>query len=52
MPQNFKSDTPPWPEFAGSMLDQVTAVRDSLIDYPRLSAVPINRAYKPAEGGK
>jgi mono/diheme cytochrome c family protein len=52
MPQNFKSDAPPWPEFAGSMLDQVTAVRDALIDYPRLSTVPINRAFRPAEGGK
>jgi mono/diheme cytochrome c family protein len=52
MPQNFKSDAPPWPEFAGSMLDQATAVRDALVDYPRVSAIPINRAYKPATGGK
>jgi len=51
MPQNFKSNDQPWPEFQGTMLDQVTAVRDVLIDYPRVSAIPANRAYHPPTGG-
>jgi hypothetical protein len=50
MPGNFKSNDPPWPEFAGSMLDQVTAVRDVLIDYPKVSAIPENRAFRPPTG--
>jgi mono/diheme cytochrome c family protein len=51
MPQNFKSDGTPWPQFTGTMLDQVIAVRDVLIDYPRVSTIPANRAYRPPSGG-
>jgi hypothetical protein len=50
MPGNFKSNDTPWPEFSGTMLDQVTAVRDVLIDYPKAAAIPVNRAYRPPTG--
>jgi cytochrome c2 len=50
MPTNFKSNDPPWPEFAGSMLEQATAVRDVLINYPRVADLPVNRLYRSASG--
>src|SRR5262249_8962338 len=52
MPQNFKSNDPPWPEFAGSLLEQATAVRDVLINYPKVADLPANRYYRPTLGGK
>jgi cytochrome c2 len=51
MPQNFPKNNAPWPEFDGTMLEQATAVRDVLIDYPKVSEIPINRIYRPS-GGK
>jgi hypothetical protein len=51
MPSNFKSNDTSWPEFDGGMLDQVTAVRDVLIDYPKVSNIPTNRISRPS-GGK
>jgi mono/diheme cytochrome c family protein len=50
MPPNFKSNDPPWPEFAGSMLEQATAVRDVLINYPRVAGMPVNRYYRSTSG--
>jgi mono/diheme cytochrome c family protein len=50
MPPNFKSSDPPWPEFAGSMVDQATAVRDVLIDYPKMANLPVNRYYRSTSG--
>jgi mono/diheme cytochrome c family protein len=54
MPGNFNNSgqQPVWPDFAGTMFDQVVAVRDALVDYPRVSAIPMNRVYRPATGGK
>jgi mono/diheme cytochrome c family protein len=51
MPSNFPSDGPAWPEFAGPLLEQVTAVRDVLIDYPKVADMPVNRTYRPSLGG-
>jgi mono/diheme cytochrome c family protein len=51
MPQNFKSNDTAWPEFDGTMLEQATAVRDVLVDYPKVSNMPVNRIYRPS-GGK
>jgi mono/diheme cytochrome c family protein len=50
MPPNFKSNDPPWPEFAGSMLEQATAVRDFLINYPKVAGMPVNRYYRSTSG--
>jgi cytochrome c2 len=50
MPPNFKSTDPPWPEFAGSMLEQATAVRDVLINYPKVAAMTVNRYYRSTSG--
>jgi hypothetical protein len=50
MPTNFKSNDPPWPEFDGTMLEQATAVRDLLINYPRVAEMPVNRYYRSTSG--
>jgi mono/diheme cytochrome c family protein len=50
MPPNFKSNEPPWPEFAGTMLQQATAVRDVLINYPRIADMMVNRYYRSTSG--
>jgi hypothetical protein len=50
MPPNFKSSDPPWPEFAGTMLQQATAVRDVLINYPKVADMPVNRYYRSTSG--
>jgi mono/diheme cytochrome c family protein len=34
--------------FQGSSLEQIRAVRDALIDLPRLADLPVNRSYVPA----
>ncbi len=55
MPQNFPNDKLQWQEsFHGSTLDQVKAVRDALMDLPRLAEMPANRLPQPvpAGGGK
>lgn len=46
-----------WPEFLGTPMDQATAVRDLLMNYPKLSELPVNRGHKPPQppgtgGGK
>jgi hypothetical protein len=51
MPQNFPSNAKPGTDFAGTPLDQITAVRDALIDYPKISSMPANRMYRPQAGG-
>jgi hypothetical protein len=47
MPTNFPANAPgqyqQW--FAGSPLEQVTAVRDALMAYPRAAAMPVNRYW-------
>jgi mono/diheme cytochrome c family protein len=50
MPTNFKKTDPPWPEFAGSMFEQATAVRDVLINYPKIADLPVNRLYRSSAG--
>jgi hypothetical protein len=50
MPTNFKSNDPPWPDFAGSMREQATAVRDVLINYPKIAELPVNRLYRSVSG--
>jgi mono/diheme cytochrome c family protein len=50
MPTNFAKDVPPYPDFAGTMLEQATAVRDVLIDYPKVAELPVNRNYRSAPG--
>ena len=50
MPANFKSNDPPWPEFAGSMLQQATAIRDVLVNYPKVADLPVNRYYRSTSG--
>jgi mono/diheme cytochrome c family protein len=55
MPQNFPSkqigNMTQAMDFAGTPLEQVTAVRDVLIDYPKVSSMPANRMYRPQAGG-
>jgi mono/diheme cytochrome c family protein len=55
MPQNFPNDKLDYQDrFAGPTFDQVTAVRDILMDLPRISEMPGNRSRAPiaAGGGK
>jgi hypothetical protein len=53
MPQNFPNDKIQWQEsFHGSSADQVKAVRDALMDLPRLADMPANRSPRvPPMGG-
>jgi nitrate reductase cytochrome c-type subunit len=55
MPQNFPNDKLDYQDrFVGSTFDQVTAVRDIMMDLPRVSDMPGNRSRAPiaAGGGK
>ncbi len=52
MPQNFPNDKIQLQEsFHGSSLDQVKAIRDALMDLPRLADLPANRSPRPARAG-
>jgi mono/diheme cytochrome c family protein len=51
MPQNFPSNAKPGSDFAGTPLEQITAIRDVLIDYPMVSNMAANRLYRPQSGG-
>ncbi len=55
MPQNFANDSLKWQDkFIGTPLEQVIAVRDILMDLPRVAEEPGNRSRAPiaAGGGK
>jgi mono/diheme cytochrome c family protein len=54
MPQNFPANKPTEFQqyFVGTPLDQVTAVRDALMFFPRVSEMPVNRLRPVAGGGK
>jgi mono/diheme cytochrome c family protein len=55
MPQNFPNDSLDYQDrFVGKPLDQVIAVRDILMDLPRVEEMPGNRSRAPivAGGGK
>jgi mono/diheme cytochrome c family protein len=55
MPQNFPKNPVSYQKvFVGSSIEQVTAVRDVLMDLPRLADMPGNRSRAPlaAGGGK
>jgi len=55
MPQNFPNDSLDYQNvFPGRTIDQVTAVRDVLMDLPRVADMPGNRSRAPvaAAGGK
>jgi hypothetical protein len=55
MPQNFPNDSLDYQDvFVGRTIDQVTAVRDVLMDLARVAEMPGNRARDPvaATGGK
>lgn len=53
MPQNFLADKPPYPEFQGTPRQQAEAVRDVLLNLPRVTNLPANRYHRPSlgEGG-
>jgi mono/diheme cytochrome c family protein len=53
MPQNFprnqvddKGNGNLYPELVGTPLEQVTAVRDLLLDFPRIADLPVNRFHR------
>jgi mono/diheme cytochrome c family protein len=48
MPQNFARTEKPYPEFNGTILEQATAVRDILMNLPRIADLPVNRYHRPA----
>jgi nitrate reductase cytochrome c-type subunit len=55
MPQNFSNESLKYQDvFVGRPIDQVTAVRDILMDLPRVAEMPGNRSRAPvaATGGK
>ncbi len=52
MPQNFKRDEKADTTFfEGSSFEQATAVRDILMDLPRVADLPANRHYRTTQGG-
>ncbi len=54
MPVNFPKEKNPDDKedlFHGSPIQQIMAVRDALMDYPRISSLPINRYYRPVSAG-
>jgi len=52
MPQNFASDKIQWQEsFVGPPLDQIKAVRDVLMDLPRVADMPANRTMTGGQSG-
>jgi hypothetical protein len=50
MTANFRSNDPAWPEFDGNMLQQATAIRDVLVNYPKVADLPVNRFYRSTSG--
>ncbi len=44
MPANFVKGDKPYPEFDGTQMEQILAVRDILMFYPKVAAMPANRA--------
>jgi mono/diheme cytochrome c family protein len=51
MPANFRRVDPPYPEFDGTLIDQIRGVRDVLLYYPKVADMPANRYYRTAPGG-
>ena len=52
MPQNFPNDSLDYQNvFVGRTIDQVTAVRDVLMDLPRVADMPGNRSRAPVAAG-
>src|SRR5262249_50374530 len=58
MPANFlktdvdaKGHSKVYPEFLGTPLEQATAIRDLLMNFPRTSDMPVNRSHQPRAGG-
>ncbi len=55
MPANFLHPKPPATVnkeiFDGSTMEQIMAVRDVLLNFPRINNMPVNRYYRPAPAG-
>jgi mono/diheme cytochrome c family protein len=53
MPENLPKEKTTIHEdfFDGASLEQIMAIRDLLLDYPRITNMPINRYYRPASAG-
>jgi mono/diheme cytochrome c family protein len=51
MPANFGKGEKPYPEFHGMPLEQLTAVRDVLMFYPKVVEMPANRFYQHTTPG-
>ena len=52
MPQNFQRDQKLYTTtFEGSSLDQLRAVRDVLMNFPKIANRPENRYYRSGSGG-
>jgi hypothetical protein len=52
MPQNYPKGQEVYKElFDGSSLEQAQAVRDILLNLPRVTEMPVNRYYRMAPGG-
>ncbi len=59
MPQNFPRDQVDakgngslYPEFVGTPREQLTAVRDILMIFPKVADMPVNRHYRPPVEGQ
>jgi hypothetical protein len=54
MPQNFTVQMEPELRkvFEGDRFEQLTALRDVLMNFPKVADMPANRYYRPSEGGK
>jgi hypothetical protein len=51
MPQNFPAHKPYFPElFEGTSLQQITAIRDVLMNYATVSDLPVNRYWALTRG--
>ena len=51
MPQNFPAHRPYYPElFEGTALEQVTAIRDILMNFPQVSELSVNRHWLITRG--
>jgi hypothetical protein len=51
MPANFGRSDKPYAEIDGSMQEQLRAVRDILLNYPKIADMPANRFYTPVTPG-
>jgi hypothetical protein len=51
MPANLKNGDVPWPEFAGNTFEQLTAIRDILMFYPKVEEMPTTRFFRPSSPG-